>query len=380
MNKTQIRRLIRKAINEINIETPGNSLVDISAKEPIVFIDPRNEYVHGHSFSDYYGTIIEAREIGGKEFYLAKFYSTEHLDTWLIQGYDAYTHRYNQMIRITRNDFYRALKYKLKDIMRENEEGSYIDDEGRLWNNPVRDAYYTQFDPGPEYELTYRLTSILVGAGISKSQEDSDWILGTLKQPKVSRANLEKIEKLLNNGETAKALKILVLNPANTRLPGRDPLDDPRDSFSVNEIRGRVREFIKSIYNAKVADQRIDFQWKHPSDIEHPIQPGYPGDLKGYPYDSSQNQLPPARTRKYNAMSPLYESKSEEELIRKMSTSITDTFEAQQLVNSLVRKYQDKGVNDFDIISNLNKIKRIVPSNSKAVLLYIQGWIEQLNK
>ena len=51
-------------------------------------------------------------------------------------------------------------------------------------------------------------------------------------------------------------------------------------------------------------DGEEDFQWKHPSDIEHPLQPGYPGDLKGYPYDSSQNKLPPHFTRKRSVGKP----------------------------------------------------------------------------
>ena len=43
------------------------------------------------------------------------------------------------------------------------------------------------------------------------------------------------------------------------------------------------------LYNAKVADADLDFQWKHPSDVDHPIQPD--------DYDSN-NKLPPHFIRK----------------------------------------------------------------------------------
>ena len=64
-----------------------------------------------------------------------------------------------------------------------------------------------------------------------------------------------------------------------------------------------------TLYNAKIADADKDYQWKHPSDIEHPIQPGYPGDLKGYPFDSSQNKLPQAFTRRRSVAMPHFENK-----------------------------------------------------------------------
>jgi len=66
----------------------------------------------------------------------------------------------------------------------------------------------------------------------------------------------------------------------------------------MSKLRKYIREYVMYLYNAKVADADEDYQWKHPSDIEHPLQPGYPGDLKGFPYDSSQNKLPPHYTRK----------------------------------------------------------------------------------
>ena len=66
----------------------------------------------------------------------------------------------------------------------------------------------------------------------------------------------------------------------------------------LDPLRKHIREYVMYLYNNKMADGDEDFQWKHPSDIEHPLQPGYPGDLKGFPYDSSQNKLPPAYTRR----------------------------------------------------------------------------------
>jgi len=73
---------------------------------------------------------------------------------------------------------------------------------------------------------------------------------------------------------------------------------------NMDPLRQYIREYVMYLYNAKIADADADFQWKHPSDIEHPIQPGYPGDLKGFPYDSSQNKLPPAYTRKRSTAKP----------------------------------------------------------------------------
>ena len=49
------------------------------------------------------------------------------------------------------------------------------------------------------------------------------------------------------------------------------------------------------LYNAKVADADLDFQWKHPSDVDHPIQPD--------DYDSN-NKLPPHFTRKRSVAKP----------------------------------------------------------------------------
>ena len=71
-----------------------------------------------------------------------------------------------------------------------------------------------------------------------------------------------------------------------------------------DKLKKYIREYVMYLYNAKVADADEDYQWKHPSDIEHPLQPGYPGDLKGFPYDSSQNKLPPAYTRKRSVGKP----------------------------------------------------------------------------
>tara|TARA_R110001592_G_scaffold355665_1_gene656586 strand:- start:660 stop:893 length:234 start_codon:yes stop_codon:yes gene_type:complete len=70
------------------------------------------------------------------------------------------------------------------------------------------------------------------------------------------------------------------------------------------KLRKYIREFVMHLYKAKVKDADVDYQWKHSSDIEHPLQPGYPGDLKGYPFDSSQNKLPPAFTRNRSVAKP----------------------------------------------------------------------------
>jgi len=72
----------------------------------------------------------------------------------------------------------------------------------------------------------------------------------------------------------------------------------------MDKLKQYIKEYVMYLYNAKIADSDEDYQWKHPSDIEHPIQPGYPGDLKGYPYDSSQNKLPPHFARKRSVAKP----------------------------------------------------------------------------
>ena len=57
----------------------------------------------------------------------------------------------------------------------------------------------------------------------------------------------------------------------------------------MDKLRRYIREYVMYLYNAKVADADLDFQWKHPSDVDHPIQPD--------DYDSN-NKLPPHFIRK----------------------------------------------------------------------------------
>ena len=40
-------------------------------------------------------------------------------------------------------------------------------------------------------------------------------------------------------------------------------------------LRKYIREFVRTVYDRKVDDMKIDYNWSHPSDIEHPIQPGW---------------------------------------------------------------------------------------------------------
>jgi len=48
------------------------------------------------------------------------------------------------------------------------------------------------------------------------------------------------------------------------------------------------------LYNAKIKDADLDYQWKHPSDVEHPIQPR----------DIAKAKLPPAFTRNRSVAKP----------------------------------------------------------------------------
>jgi len=40
-------------------------------------------------------------------------------------------------------------------------------------------------------------------------------------------------------------------------------------------LRKYIREFVRTVYDRKVNDMKIDYHWRHPSDIEHPLQPGW---------------------------------------------------------------------------------------------------------
>ena len=44
---------------------------------------------------------------------------------------------------------------------------------------------------------------------------------------------------------------------------------------SPEKLKKYIREFVRTIYDRKVNDMKIDFKWRHPSDIDHPLQPGW---------------------------------------------------------------------------------------------------------
>ena len=77
------------------------------------------------------------------------------------------------------------------------------------------------------------------------------------------------------------------------------------------KLRKYIREFVKTIYDRKVDDMKIDYHWRHPSDIEHPLHPGW------YDYDHTPGKLSamPGRAKANNKRLPFpgkdYEDKED---------------------------------------------------------------------
>lgn len=61
----------------------------------------------------------------------------------------------------------------------------------------------------------------------------------------------------------------------------------------MDKLRQYIREYVMYLYNAKIEDADLDFQWKHPSDVEHPIEP-----------EDVDNKLPPHFTRNRSVAKP----------------------------------------------------------------------------
>ena len=76
-------------------------------------------------------------------------------------------------------------------------------------------------------------------------------------------------------------------------------------------LRKYIREFVRTVYDRKVNDMKIDYHWRHPSDIEHPLQPGW------YDYDHTPGKLSamPGRAKANNKRIPFpgedYEDKED---------------------------------------------------------------------
>jgi len=69
----------------------------------------------------------------------------------------------------------------------------------------------------------------------------------------------------------------------------------------MDKLRQYIREYVMYLYNAKIADADEDYQWKHPSDVDHPIEP----------YDAD-NKLPPHYFRHRSVAKPHFEMKKSE--------------------------------------------------------------------
>ena len=69
----------------------------------------------------------------------------------------------------------------------------------------------------------------------------------------------------------------------------------------MDKLRQYIREYVMTLYQAKMADADVDYQWKHPSDVDHPIEP----------YDAD-NKLPPHYFRHRSVAKPHFEMKQSE--------------------------------------------------------------------
>jgi len=69
----------------------------------------------------------------------------------------------------------------------------------------------------------------------------------------------------------------------------------------MDKLHQYIREYVMYLYNAKIADADEDYQWKHPSDVDHPIEP----------YDAD-NKLPPHYFRHRSVAKPHFEMKQSE--------------------------------------------------------------------
>ena len=66
-----------------------------------------------------------------------------------------------------------------------------------------------------------------------------------------------------------------------------------------DKLKNYIREYVKTIYDRKVNDMKLDINWKHPSDIEHPLQPGF------YNYERPDKlSRMPGRAKANNERSP----------------------------------------------------------------------------
>jgi len=68
----------------------------------------------------------------------------------------------------------------------------------------------------------------------------------------------------------------------------------------VDKLRQYIKEYVMYLYNAKIADADEDYQWKHPSDVEHPIKPY-----------NADNKLPPHYFRRRSVAKPHFENKKQ---------------------------------------------------------------------
>jgi hypothetical protein len=116
----------------------------------------------------------------------------------------------------------------------------------------------------------------------------------------------------------------------------------------MDKLRKYIREYVMYLYNAKIADADEDYQWKHPSDVDHPIEP----------YDAD-NKLPPHYFRHRSTAKPNFENKnmSEEIISQQFVDMVKDEFDLETL--ELMKQTIEDQIDMINTIGDITTRKTI---------------------